>query len=262
LSGMGELHLEVAVDRLRTEFGLAPLVSPAQVAYRETIRHVAEATGTYRRQSGGHGHYAQVRLRVEPLPRGEGVQFINVASSRRSALGNPHGRYPIVPDEYVGPVELGVRGALEKGILAGYPVTDVRVTMLGGRVHEVDSSGQDFEIAGSMAVRRAVRGAQPALLEPVMEIEVALGEQHLGSVTADFGRRRGSVKAMDVRGNTRTLNGEVPLAEVRGYVTVLRSLTQGYGTFAMEFRRYDLVPEYISEEIFERRRAEGKIAVR
>ena len=262
LSGMGELHLEVAADRLRTEFGLAPIVSPAQVAYRETVCRVSEATGTYRRQSGGHGHYAQVRLRVEPLPRGEGIQFMNMAPSGRSSMGNLHGRYPIIPDAYVGPAELGIREALEKGIVAGYPVTDVRVTMLGGRVHEVDSSGQDFEIAGSMAVRRAVRKAQPALLEPVMEIDVALGEQHLGSVTADFGRRRGSVKAMAVRGNTRTLNGEVPLTEVRGYVTVLRSLTQGYGTFTMAFRRYDLVPEYLVEEIVEQRQAEGRVGGR
>ena len=262
LSGMGELHLEITVERLRTEFGVAPQVSRPQVAYRETVRRVSEAAGTYRRQSGGHGHYAQVRLRVEPLPRGEGVEFVNLSPSRRTALGNPHGRFPIIPPEYLGPAELGVREALEKGVLAGYPITDVRVTLVGGRVHEVDSSGQDFEIAGSMAVRQAVRRAQLALLEPIMGIDIAAGEQHLGAVTADFGRRRGRVKTMHVRGNMREVDGEVPLAETRGYVTVLRSLTQGYGTFTMEFRHYDFVPEVIAEEIVEERRAEGKIVVR
>jgi elongation factor G len=250
LAGMGELHLEIAVDRLRSEFGIVPQVSPPQVSYRETIRGAVEVTGTYKKQTGGHGHFAEVHLRVEPLERGEGVVFESVA---------PPSEFP---SDFVRPTELGVRDALEKGIIAGYPVTDVRVTLLGGRFHEVDSAAMDFQIAGSMGVRRAVRQAQPALLEPVMRIDVNVVEEHLGAVVADVGRRRGSVSAMHVRGDMRNVDGEVPLAEARGYATDLRSLTQGRGIFTLEFRRYDLVPDGIAEQIIKQRRAEGKIPER
>ncbi len=250
LAGMGELHLEVAVDRLRTEFGIVPQVSPPQVSYRETIRRAVETSGTYKKQTGGHGHFAEVHLRVEPLDRGEGVVFESEA---------PPSEFP---SDFVRPTELGVRDALEKGIIAGYPVTDVRVTLLGGRFHEVDSAAMDFQIAGSMGVRRAVRQAQPALLEPVMRVDVNVPEEHLGTVVADVGRRRGSVSAMHVRGDMRNVDGEVPLAEARGYATDLRSLTQGRGIFTLEFRRYDLVPDGIAEQIIKQRRAEGKIPER
>jgi elongation factor G len=247
LSGMGELHLEIAVDRLRSEFGIVAQVSSPQVAYRETVRRAAEATGTYKRQSGGRGHFAVVRLRVQPLKRGSGVVFESVSS-------------PVeVPDQFVRSIELGTREALEKGIIAGYPVTDVRVTLLGGRFHEVDSAALDFRIAGSMAVRRAIRRGRPALLEPIMQADVNVGEEHLGAVVADIGRRRGNVNSIHVHGSTRTLVGAVPLAEARGYATDLRSLTQGRGAFTLEFRRYDLVPDGIAEPIIEQRRAEGKI---
>ncbi|MFQ6102213.1 MAG: elongation factor G [Anaerolineae bacterium] len=247
LAGMGELHLEIAVDRLRREFGVAPQVSPPQVAYRETIRRASEAAGTYKKQTGGHGHFAEVHLRVEPLERREGVVFENEA---------PPSEFP---SDFVRPTELGVRDALEKGVIAGYPLTDVRVTLLGGRFHEVDSAAMDFQIAGSMAVRQAVRQAGPALLEPVMHADINVGEEYLGSVVADLGRRRGSVSGMHVRGGMRNVDGEVPLAEARGYATDLRSLTQGRGTFTLEFRRYDLVPDSIAEQIIKQRRAEGKI---
>jgi len=250
LSGMGELHLEIAVDRLRTEFGVIPQVSPPQVSYRETVRHTTEVTGTYKKQSGGHGHFGEVHLRVEPLERGEGVVFEDEA---------PPSEFP---SDFVRPTELGVRDALEKGIIAGYPVTDVRVTLLGGRFHEVDSASMDFQIAGSMGVRQAVRQAGPALLEPVMHVDVNVLEEHLGSVVADLGRRRGNVNAMNVRGNLRNVDGEVPLAEARGYATDLRSLTQGRGTFTLEFRRYDLVPDAIAEQIIKQRREEGKLPER
>jgi elongation factor G len=250
LAGMGELHLEIAVDRIRTEFGIVPQVSSPQVSYRETIRRVAEVTGAYKKQTGGHGHFAEVHLRVEPLERGEGIVFENAA---------PPSEFPT---DFVRPTELGVRDALEKGIVAGYPVTDVRVTLLGGRFHEVDSAAMDFQIAGSMGVRQAVRQAHPALLEPVMRIDVNIGEEHMGAVVADVGRRRGSVNAMHVRGNLRNVDGEVPLAEARGYATDLRSLTQGRGTFTLEFRRYDLVPDGIAEQIIKQRREEGKIPER
>ena len=250
LAGMGELHLEIAVDRLRTEYGLTPRISPPQVAYRETIREATEVAGTYKKQSGGHGHFAEVHLRAEPLGRGEGIVFENLASPAE------------FPTDFVRPTELGVRGALEKGIIAGYPVTDVRVTLLGGKFHEVDSAAIDFQIAGSMAVRQAVHRARPALLEPVMRIDANASEEHLGPVVADIGRRRGIVRGVNVRGNMRTIDGEVPLAEARGYATDLRSLTQGRGTFTLEFRRYDFVPEAIAANVIEVRRAEGKIAER
>jgi elongation factor G len=250
LAGMGELHLEIAVDRLRTEFGIVPQVSPPQVSYRETVRRATEVTGTYKKQTGGHGHFAMVQLRVEPLERGEGVVFESEASPSE------------FPSDFVHPTEVGVRDALEKGIIAGYPVTDVRVTLLGGKFHEVDSASMDFQIAGSMGVRQAVRQAHPALLEPMMRLDINVGEEHLGAVVADIGRRRGSVNAMNVRGDVRNVDGEVPLAEARGYATDLRSLTQGRGTFTLEFRRYELVPDSIAEQIIEQRRADGKIPER
>jgi len=247
---MGELHLEIAVDRLRSEFGIVPQVSPPQVSYRETVRQAVEATGTYKKQTGGHGHFAVVQLRVEPLGRGEGVVFENEA---------PPSEFP---RDFVRPAELGVRDALEKGFIAGYPVADVRVTLLGGKFHEVDSASMDFQIAGSMAVRQAVRRANPALLEPIMHVDVNVFKEHLGSIVADIGRRRGSVNALNVRGNMRNVDGEVPLAEARGYATDLRSLTQGRGTFTLEFRCYDLVPDGITEQIIKQRREEGKIPKR
>jgi elongation factor G len=250
LAGMGELHLEIAVDRLRREFGITPQVSPPQVSYRETVRRATEVTGTYKKQTGGHGHFAEVRLRIEPLERGEGVVFVDEA---------PPSEFP---GEFVRPTEMGIRDALEKGVIAGYPVTDICVTLLGGKFHEVDSASLDFQIAGSMAARKAVRQADPALLEPVMHADVNVLEEHMGAVVADLGRRRGNVNGMNVRGNVRNIDGEVPLAEARGYATDLRSLTQGRGTFTLALRRYDLVPESIAEGIIKQRKAEDKIPTR
>jgi len=250
LAGMGELHLEIAIDRLKREFGLLPAVSPPEVAYRETVRLGYETIMTYRKQTGGHGHYAEVEILVEPLERGAGVEFENESSAAD------------IPADFVRPVEKGVRGALEKGVIAGYPVTDVRVTLLDGKYHEVDSAAMDFEIAGSMAVQRAVREAHPALLEPVMEIDINVTEEQVGSVVADIGRRRGSVNAMRARGELRNIDGQVPLSEARGYATDLRSLTKGRGTFTLEFDHYAVVPDNIAEEIIERRKEEGKLRVR
>jgi elongation factor G len=250
LAGLGELHLEIAVDRLRTEFGLVPRVSAPQVAYHETIRRPAEVIETYKKQTGGHGHFAEVALRVEPLARGAGFIFENAA---------PPSEFP---RDFVRPTEEGVRLALEKGILAGYPVTDLRVSLLGGRIHEVDSAAADFEIAGSMAVRRAVRQAQPGLLEPVMRIDISVDEEHVGAVIADVGRRRGQVRAIQPRGLQREVVGEVPLAAAYGYATDLRSLTQGRGTFTLEFDHYDLVPEALAEQIVQQRVRDGKLSER
>jgi len=247
LSGMGELHLEIIVDRMRTEFGLLPEASLPQVSYRETVRRKAEASGDYRKQTGGRGHYAVVRLQVAPLGRGEGLLLENQAPAFE------------IPESFVRPAQAGIREALEKGIIAGYPITDLRVTLLGGRFHAVDSNALDFRIAGSMAVRQAIRQAHPALLEPVMRADIQVGEDYLGAVMADFNRRRGEVCDIRVRGELRDILGDVPLAEARGYATDLRSLTQGRGTFTLEFLRYAIVPDHLAEAIIAERQAQGKV---
>jgi elongation factor G len=237
LSGMGELHLEIAVDRLRSEYGVLARSSPFRIAYRETVCHKSEATGTYRKQSGGHGHFAVARLRVEPLERGAGIVFRSLASPME------------VPEGFARAAEAGAREALEQGVLAGYPVTDVCVTLLGGRYHEIDSNSLDFRIAGSMGVRLALRQAAPALLEPIMQADIRVSEEHLGTVLADFSRRRGMVSDLHIHGNMRNLVGQAPLAEARGYATALRNMTSGKGNFTLEFRHYALVPEKIAGEI-------------
>jgi elongation factor G len=247
LSGMGELHLEIAIDRLRSEYGMVAKSSPLQVAYRETVERKAEATGVYRKQSGGHGHMAIVRMRVDPLPRGEGLVF--------------RYRYnPVeLPDQYARAAEAGAREALAKGILAGFPCTDLRVTIVSGRYHEIDSDSQDFKIAGSQAVRQAIRQAGPVLLEPVMRADINADEDSLGTIMGDFLRRRGTITEMQVHGSLRVLLGEVPLAEARGYATDLRNMTSGRGTFTLEFRRYEVVPPPLAEKIVEERIAAGKL---
>ncbi len=250
LAGMGELHLDIAVDRLRREFSISPEVSRPQVSYRETIRGRTEVIGRYKKQSGGRGHFAEVHLRVEPLESGEGVVFENEAPPA------------IFPRDFVRPTEMGVREALEKGVIAGFPVTGVRVVLFDGRFHEVDSAAMDFQIAGSMGVRQAVRQARPALLEPIMSIDMNINEEYMGTIVADLGRRRGIVREMRARGNVRSVDGEVPLAETFGYATDLRSLTQGRGTFTLEFNRYGLVPDGIAEDVVKQRREEGKISER
>jgi len=250
LSGMGELHLEIAVDRLRSEYGMIARPSPLQIAYRETVRRKAEALGNYRKQTGGHGHFALARLRVEPLPRGKGILFRCVASPLE------------LPEQFVRAIELGAREALEKGVTAGYPTTDLQVTILGGKYHEVDSNSLDFKIAGSMAVRQAVRQAGGWLLEPVMLADIRVDEEALGSLLADFSRRRGMVSNLEVHGSERRVQGEVPLVEMRGYATILRDLTHGRGTFTLEFRRFEVVPEKLAERIIEQRQVQGKIAKR
>ena len=262
LSGLGELHLEVAVDRLRTEFGIAPQVSQPEIAYRETVRRKVEFTGTYRRQSGGHGHYAQVQLRVEPLARGNGVLFDNAAHAPGGPSDRGRGHRPGIPAEYVRHVELGVRETLEKGAFAGYPATDVKVTILDGRFHSVDTCGMDFRIAGSIAARQAVRRARPGLLEPLMRLDIDLTEEHFGAVAGDLSRRRGRIKEVEMRDEGRHIIAEIPLSEARGYASDLRSLAQGHCTFVMELQHYDPVPEESVEAIVEQRRREGKIPER
>ncbi len=247
LSGMGELHLEVTVERLRREFELFPNVSQPQIAYRETVRRASEGVTTYRKQTGGHGHYARIRMQIAPLS--DTAQ--NIVFEDRSPAAN-------LPREFVRPVEKGVRAALEKGVIAGFPVTGVKVTLLDGDYHDVDSASQDFEVAGSIAVKELIRKAAPALLEPIMHLTINVPEEYLGSVIGDIGRRRGTIHTLRTRGNFRSVDAEVPLGEVRGYATDLRSLTQGRGTFSLRLKHYAMLPQSIAEEVIEARQQSGQ----
>lgn len=256
LAGMGELHLEVTVDRLRSEFGIVPVVSSPQVSYRETVQQVASVTTTYKKQSGGHGHYAETKMQIEPWT----ITEIDDAQDR--ILFESKAPPADLPRDFWRPIELGLRQALKQGVIAGFPVEDVKVTLLGGRYHEVDSATMDFEIAGAMAARQIVRAAQPTLLEPIMRIDINVPEAYVGNITADLGRRRGTLQVIRVRGHLRNLVGEVPLSEARGYATELRSMTQGRGTFTLDFKRYDIVPGYIVDSVVKERKAAGKIPER
>jgi len=237
LSGMGELHLEIIVDRMMREFGVGANVGKPQVAYRETIRKNAEAEGRHIKQTGGHGQYGHVKIRVEPLPSGSGFEFENEVTGGR------------VPKEYINPTEMGIKEALEGGILAGYPMSDIKVTLYDGSYHDVDSSEMAFKIAGSMAIKEAARRAKPILLEPIMTVEVVVPEDYMGDVIGDLYGRRGRIEATELRGTTRIIKAMVPLSEMFGYATELRSRTQGRGSFTMRFGKYEEVPAALAEEI-------------
>jgi elongation factor G len=237
LSGMGELHLEIIVDRMMREFGVGANVGKPQVAYRETIRKNAEAEGRHIKQTGGHGQYGHVKIRVEPLPPGGGFEFENEITGGR------------VPKEYINPTEVGIKEALEGGILAGFPMSDIKVTLYDGSYHEVDSSEMAFKVAGSLAIKEAVRKAKPVLLEPIMSVEVVVPEQYMGDVIGDLNSRRGRIEGMQLRGTTQIIKAMVPLSEMFGYATELRSRTQGRGSFTMHFGRYEEVPASLAEEI-------------
>jgi len=245
LSGMGELHLEIVIDRMQRDFGVAASVGKPQVAYRETIRAAAEAEGRFVRQTGGHGQYGEVFLRLEPLPAGGGFQFENAV------------RGGAVPREYVPAIERGVTEALEGGVLAGYAMSDLKVTLLDGSFHEVDSSELAFKIAGSMALRAAAERAQPVLLEPIMSLEVVVPEEYMGDVIGDLNGRRGRIAGFQLRGTSQIIKAMVPLRGMFGYATDLRSRTQGRGSFTMHFGRYEEVPAPIAEEIINR--VQGKV---
>ena len=240
ISGMGELHLEIIVDRLRREFGVAATVGRPQVAYREALTKSAEAEGRYVKQTGGRGQYGHVKLRVVPGQPGAGFLFKN------EIFGGA------VPKEFIGSIEDGVREAITTGVLAGYAIEDVSVALYDGSSHDVDSSEVAFKIAGSMAFRAAARRASPVLLEPVMKVEVVVPEAHMGDIIADLNSRRGKVKSMEAHGGTQIVNARVPLAEMFGYATDLRSRTQGRATYTMHFDRYEQVPQTVSEEIMAR----------
>ncbi|HHL38935.1 MAG TPA: elongation factor G [Deltaproteobacteria bacterium] len=235
ISGMGELHLEIIVDRLMREFKVEASVGKPQVAYKETILRGAKAEGKYVRQTGGRGQYGHVWLEVEPLERGAGFEFVN------KIVGG------VVPKEYIGPVEAGVREAMESGTLAGYPVVDVRVTLFDGSYHDVDSSEMAFKIAGSMGFKAAVRQAGQVLLEPIMAVEVIVPEEFMGDVIGDLNSRRGRVTKLDTRAGLQVISAEVPLASMFGYSTELRSRTQGRASFTMQYSHYEQVPTSIME---------------
>jgi len=237
ISGMGELHLEVIVDRLFREFKVEANVGRPQVAYRETITRDAQAQGKYIRQTGGHGQYGDVWIRVAPNERGKGFEFIN------AIVGG------VVPREYIKPVENGIRESLENGMIAGYPMIDVKATLYDGSYHEVDSSEMAFKTAGSLAIKEAARKAAPILLEPVMLVEVTTSEEFYGDVIGDLNRRRGIILGMESRGTMHVVRGHVPLAEMFGYVNDLRSMTSGRANYSMEFAHYDPVPKNIADEI-------------
>ena len=246
LAGMGELHLEIIVDRLKREFGVEANVGKPQVAYRETIRNNADGEGRFVRQSGGRGQYGHVKIRVEPLERGAGFEFVN------GIVGGS------VPKEYIGPAEAGMKEALEGGILAGYPMSDLRVTVYDGSYHEVDSSEMAFKIAGSMAIKEVAGKAKPVLLEPVMKVEVVVPDDYMGAVNGDLISRRGRLEGTDVLGGTHIVKAMVPLSEMFGYATDLRSRTQGRGSFTMHFGQYEEAPRSVAEEIIGKVR--GKVA--
>jgi len=237
ISGMGELHLEIIVDRLLREFNVGANVGKPQVAYKETVRKAVEREGKFIRQTGGRGQYGHVYLRVEPQAPGKGFDFIDAIKGGS------------IPREYSPAVEKGVREATESGALAGYPIVDVKVTLLDGSYHDVDSSEIAFKIAGSMAFKEAVSKASPVLLEPIMSVEVVVPEEFMGEVIGDISSRRGKVLGMDSRPAAQVIEARVPLAEMFGYATDLRSMTQGRATYTMQFSHYEPVPATISEEI-------------
>jgi elongation factor G len=244
LSGMGELHLEIIVDRMMREFGVVANVGKPQVAYRETIRTTAEYDYTHKKQTGGSGQYARAKLRVEPDP-GKGFEFENEVKG-----GN-------IPKEFIPAIQKGVVEALEGGILAGYSMVDIKVTVFDGAYHEVDSSEMAFKICGSICVKEACRRAKPVLLEPIMSVEVVVPEEYMGPVNGDIVSRRGHLEGTEVRGTTQIIKSSVPLSEMFGYATELRSRTQGRGSFTMHFSRYEEVPKNIAEEIITR--VQGKV---
>jgi elongation factor G len=237
ISGMGELHLEIIVDRMKREFGVEANVGAPQVSYRETIRAKVEQEGKFVRQSGGRGQFGHVWLRIEPQEPGTGYQFVN------EIVG------VVVPKEYIPAVDKGIKEAMHSGVLAGFPMVDVKVSLFDGSYHEVDSSEMAFKIAGSMGFKEGCRKAKPVLLEPIMKVEVVTPEEYMGDVMGDLNSRRGMVQGMEDAPAGRIIRAEMPLAQMFGYATSLRSATQGRATYSMEFSKYTEVPASIAEAI-------------
>jgi len=241
IAGMGELHLEIIVDRLQREFKVQCDVGRPQVAYKETIKRSVKAEGKFVRQSGGRGQYGHCWIEIEPLEPGSGFEFVN------KVVGG------VIPREYINPIGAGIEEAMENGILAGYPVLDMRATVYDGSYHDVDSSEMAFKIAGSMAFKAGALKADPAIIEPVMKVEVTVPEEYMGDVIGDISSRRGRIEGMEARGNTQVVRGFVPLSEMFGYSTDLRSATQGRGVYVMQFDHYEEVPKGIADGIIAKR---------
>jgi elongation factor G len=237
ISGMGELHLEIIVDRMMREYKVEANVGKPQVAYRETIRKKTEAEGKYIRQTGGKGQYGHVKLKLEPQEPGKGYEFVN------EVIGGS------IPKEFIKPIDQGIKEALEGGILAGYPMVDVKAIVYDGSYHDVDSNEMAFKIAGSMAFKEAARKASPVLLEPVMAVEVVTPEDYAGAIMGDLSSRRGRIEGMEHRAGSQVISAIVPLAEMFGYATQMRSSTQGRAEYSMHFARYEEAPRSVSEEI-------------
>jgi len=245
IAGMGELHLEVLVDRMLREFRVDAHVGKPQVAYRETIRSAVEKVEErYVRQTGGRGQYGHVVLNVEPTGPGGGYEFVD------KIVGG------IIPKEYISSIDAGIQESLQSGVLAGYPMVDVRATLVHGSYHDVDSSEMAFKIAGSLAIKKATRLAHPVLLEPIMAVEVVTPDDYMGDVIGDISSRRGRIEGVEPRGSSQIIKGQVPLGDMFGYATDLRSRTQGRATYTMQFHSYQEVPESISREIVARVRGE------
>ncbi|WP_265445592.1 elongation factor G [Acetivibrio straminisolvens] len=237
IAGMGELHLDIIVDRLLREFKVEANVGNPQVAYKETIRKSVKSEGKYIRQSGGKGQYGHCWIEIEPKERGTGYEFVN------KIVGG------VIPKEYIAPIDAGIQSAMNNGVLAGYPVVDVKVTLYDGSYHEVDSSEMAFKVAGSMAFKDGMKKADPVLLEPIMKVVVTVPEEYMGDVMGDLNSRRGRIEGMEARMGTQVIHANVPLAEMFGYATALRSRTQGRGVFAMEISHFEEVPKNIQEQI-------------
>jgi elongation factor G len=237
ISGMGELHLEIIIDRLFREFKVEANVGNPQVAYKETITQAVKTEGRFIRQSGGRGQYGHVWLQLEPNERGAGYEFID------KIVGG------VVPREYIPAVDEGIQEALNSGVLGGYPVVDVKVTLFDGSYHEVDSSEMAFKIAASIGFKEGMKKAAPVLLEPIMKVEVVVPEEYMGDVMGDISSRRGHIEGMESRNGAQVIRGLVPLAEMFGYATDLRSKTQGRGTYTMQFSHYEIVPKNVAEKI-------------
>jgi elongation factor G len=240
ISGMGELHLDIIVDRMKREFNVEANVGKPQVAYRETIRSMVEQEGKFVRQSGGRGQYGHVYLRIEPQEAGAGYEFVN------AIVGG------VVPREYIGAVDKGVKEQMENGVVAGYPVVDAKVTLYDGSYHDVDSSEMAFKIAGSMGFKEGALKANPVLLEPIMKVEVVTPEDYMGDVMGDLNRRRGLPQGMEDSPSGKVIRAEVPLAEMFGYATDLRSMSQGRATYSMEFEKYNEVPQSVADTVMKK----------
>ncbi|HEX5637126.1 MAG TPA: elongation factor G, partial [Gammaproteobacteria bacterium] len=241
ISGMGELHLDIIVDRMRREFGVEANVGNPQVAYRETIRGTVEQEGKFVRQSGGRGQFGHVWLKIEPKPAGGGYEFVN------GIVGG------VIPKEYIPAVDKGIQEQMKNGVIAGYPVEDVKVTLFDGSYHDVDSSEMAFKIAGSMGFKEGAKKAKPVLMEPIMKVDVVTPEDYMGDVMGDLNRRRGLVQGMEDTPSGKTIRAEVPLSEMFGYATSLRSATQGRATYSMEFTKYSEAPANIAEAVINKR---------